>query len=69
MKTISELVENLRTSEYLNYVQPEEIKGEFFSVIMEYVRGYIDFMVYQYMLQSQKQAASIMIFAFLTPEC
>ena len=44
MKTISELVENLRTSEYLNYVQPEEIKGEFFSVIMEYVRGYIDFM-------------------------
>jgi len=43
MKTISELVENLRTNEYLNYIEPETMTEGFFKTTMEYVRGYLDF--------------------------
>lgn len=40
---LSELVENFRTNEYLNYIQPETMTEGFFKTVMEYVRGYIDF--------------------------
>jgi predicted nucleic acid-binding protein len=43
-RAISELVENLRASEYLNYIEPETMTEGFFKIIMEYVRGYIDFL-------------------------
>lgn len=44
IRTVSELVENLRTNEYLNYIEPETMTEEFFKTIMEYVRGYLDFL-------------------------
>lgn len=40
---LSELVENFRINEYLNYIQPETMTEGFFKTVMEYVRGYIDF--------------------------
>ena len=43
MRTVSELVEILRTNKYLNYVEPETMTEGFFKVIMKYVRGYLDF--------------------------
>ena len=44
IRTISDIVEILRTNVYLNYIHPVEIEGEFFRILMEYVRGCIDFM-------------------------
>lgn len=44
VRTVSELVENLRTNEYLNYINPETMTEGFFKTIMEYVRGYLDFL-------------------------
>jgi len=44
IRTVSELVENLRTNEYLNYIEPETMTEKFFKTIMEYVRGYLDFL-------------------------
>jgi len=45
LNTVSELVQNLRKSEYLNYIEPytKDMGDKFFNVIMEYVRGYVDF--------------------------
>jgi len=44
-RTVSELVENLRTNKFLNYIDiGETVKGDFFRIIMEYVRGYVDFL-------------------------
>lgn len=42
-RTVSELVENLRTNIYLNYIEPETMTEGFFKTVMEYVRGYMDF--------------------------
>ena len=44
-ETISELVENLRTNEFLNYIDiGETVNGHFFRIIMRYVQGYVDFL-------------------------
>lgn len=40
---LSELVENFKVNEYLNYIQPGTMTEDFFMVIMEYARGYVDF--------------------------
>jgi len=44
IRAVSELVENLRTNEYLNYIEPEAMTEGFFTTIMQYVRGYLDFL-------------------------
>jgi predicted nucleic acid-binding protein len=44
IETISELIENLRTNKYLNYIEPETMTEGFFKIVMEYVRGYLDFL-------------------------
>jgi len=44
LKTVSELVENLRENEYLNYIEPEMMTEGFFKTIIGYVRGYMDFL-------------------------
>lgn len=44
-ETISELVENLRTNEFLNYIDiGETVNGHFFRIIMRYVQEYVDFL-------------------------
>lgn len=42
-KTISELVEKLRNSEYLTYIEVEKMHEKFFPVIKKYLEGYIEF--------------------------
>jgi len=42
-KTVSELVENLRNSPYLTYIDVEKMQDKFFPVIKQYVDGYIEF--------------------------
>jgi len=42
IKTVSELVEILRENEYLNYINPETMTEDFFNIVMDYVRGYVD---------------------------
>lgn len=44
LKTVTELVENLRENEYLNYIEPEMMTEGFFKTIMDYVRGYMGFL-------------------------
>jgi len=41
---IAKIVEGLRTSEYLTYVETEEITGDFYKIVMGYVKEYIDFL-------------------------
>lgn len=40
---VSELVENFRDNQYLNYIVPEIMTDRFFNEVMKYVRGYIEF--------------------------
>jgi len=42
-KTISELVEKLRSSEYLTYIDVEKMQDKFFPVIKQYIDGYVEF--------------------------
>ena len=42
-KTISELVEELRNSKYLTYIDVEKMQEKFFPVIKQYLDGYIEF--------------------------
>lgn len=43
LKTVSELVEGLRSSEYLTYVDVEKMQDKLFSVIKQYLDEYIEF--------------------------
>jgi len=42
-KTISELVEKLRNSGYLTYIDVEKIQDKLFPVIKQYIDGYVEF--------------------------
>lgn len=42
-KTISELVEKLRKSKYLTYIDVEKMQDKLFPVIKQYLDGYIEF--------------------------
>lgn len=41
--SVSELIKGLRTNPYLNYIEPETMTERFLQIVMEYVKGYIDF--------------------------
>lgn len=42
-KTVSELVERLRNSEYLTYIDVEKMQDKFFPIIKQYIDGYVEF--------------------------
>jgi predicted nucleic acid-binding protein len=44
LEIVNSLIENLRSNEYLNYVDPEAMTDKFFKIIMKYVEGYLDFL-------------------------
>ena len=41
--SVSKMIEILRTSPYLNYIEPETMTDNFLKLVMEYVKGYVDF--------------------------
>ena len=41
---VAQIVEELRTNERLTYVETEEITGDFYKIVMGYVKEYIDFL-------------------------
>lgn len=40
---ITSMIEALRTNTHISYIETEEIKGDYYKVIMSYVKEYIDF--------------------------
>jgi predicted nucleic acid-binding protein len=41
--SVSNMMEQLRNNPYLNYIEPETMTDVFFKLVMEYVKGYVDF--------------------------
>jgi predicted nucleic acid-binding protein len=41
--SVSSMTEKLRTNPYLNYIEPETMTDVFLKLVMEYVKGYADF--------------------------
>jgi predicted nucleic acid-binding protein len=40
---ITSMIETLRTSSYMSYIETEEIKGDYYKIIMSYVKEYLEF--------------------------
>lgn len=40
---ITSMIETLRTSPYMSYIETEEIKGDYYKIIMSYVKEYLEF--------------------------
>ncbi len=41
--SVAELIEKIRNSPFVNYIEPEGMTEGFFKVVMGYVKGYMDF--------------------------
>lgn len=43
LRAVAGLIEKLRASPFLNYIEPEGMTEGFFQLVMKYVKGYVDF--------------------------